>query len=83
MLWCTPMSAYAEPSMPSPVELTVRKGTVRVSNNGDKTFTVRVYAITGALVSEFSLEPLQQETIELPSGYYIIKAGDSARRVAV
>jgi len=67
----------------SPVELTVRKGLVKVSNIGDKVLEVYVYAITGALVSNFKVEPGAEETIELSSGYYIVKAADTTRRVAV
>lgn len=66
-----------------PVALTVRKGIVKVANSGKESFEVRVYAITGALVAEFTVEPGAEETIELPSGYYIVKAADTARRVAV
>lgn len=65
------------------VVLTVRKGIVKVTNSGNEPLEVRVYAITGALVSDFTVEPGAEETIELPSGFYIVKAADTARRVAV
>ncbi len=76
------VSAEAVPEK-STVELVVRKGLVKVANSGDKVLEVHVYAITGALVSEFTVEPGGEETIELPSGYYIVKAADTTRRVAV
>lgn len=67
----------------TPVELSVRKGVVKVSNLGDETLEVYVYAITGALVSKFPVEPGSEETIELSTGYYIVKAGNVTRRVAI
>ena len=78
-----PAAAVAPASVSSAVKIVVRKGVVKVANTGDKTLGVYIYAITGALVSEFSVEPGAEETVELPSGYYIVKAADTVRRVAV
>lgn len=78
-----PSAAAVVADVKTPVELTVRKGLVKVSNGGDEAVEVYVYAITGALVSKFSVEPGAEETIELSTGYYIVKAGDITRRVAI
>ena len=65
------------------VELTVKKGTVKVANASDEAMELKVYAITGALVVNVSDAPGDEAVVELASGYYIVKVADIARRVAL
>lgn len=83
LLGACPAAVRAEQSPQSGVELVVRKGVVKIANTGDEPLEVNIYAITGALVSNFTVESGAEETIELSSGYYIVKAADTVRRVAV
>lgn len=78
-----PAAVQAVPAPQSGAELVVRKGVVKIANTGDEPLEVSIYAITGALVSKFTVEPGAEETVELSSGYYIVKAADTVRRVAV
>lgn len=83
LLGACPAAVRAEQSPQSGVELVVRKGVVKIANTGDEPLEVNIYAITGALVSNFTVESGAEETVELSSGYYIVKAADTVRRVAV
>lgn len=58
-------------------------GAVEIDNATDKAIDVAVFAITGSLVKQTTIASGESLRIELPSGYYIVKAGDTSKRVAV
>lgn len=60
-----------------------RNGAVEIDNATDKAVDVTVFAITGALVKQQTISSGENLRIELPSGYYIVKAGDTSKRIAV
>lgn len=61
----------------------IQSGSVKVINSSDAPVDVAVFAITGTVVKQACVDAGDELTIELPAGYYIVKAGSSARRVAV
>lgn len=61
----------------------VIQGAVEVSNTADDTLDVTVFAITGTVVKQLQIPAGETVTLELPAGYYIVKAGKLSRRVAV
>lgn len=58
-------------------------GAVEIDNATGKAVDVAVFAITGSLVKQVTIDSGESLRIELPSGYYIVKAGDTLKRVAV
>lgn len=88
------LSAYADnaaaqgieasvPAVSENVRVKVRAGNVDIENVSDESIDYAVYAITGVLVEQGSISPSETVSIELPSGYFIVKAGKHSRRVAV
>lgn len=61
----------------------VMHGAVEVSNPCDCSIDVTVFAITGTIVKQLQIPAGETLTLELPAGYYIIKAGKLSTRVAV
>ena len=65
------------------INITARAGGVEIDNNSDTPVEVAVFAITGTLVKQLSADSGERVCIELPSGYYIVKAGNTSKRIAV
>lgn len=61
----------------------VLRGAIEVYQPADGTLEVTVYALTGRIVANGDVPPGESVVIELPPGYYIVKAGHTSQRVAV
>ena len=92
LMICLAGNAFAgeRPHVDKPISETVHLTTVRtvngavvVENASGHDVEVMVFAITGSLVKKEFLVHGETLTIELPAGYYIVKAGDTSKRVAV
>ena len=52
--------------------------------NGEQGARVVIYSIVGTKVNEFELKASNSEIpLQLPKGYYIVKIGEVARKIAV
>lgn len=78
-----PASGFEQTDLSSGPVISVTRQGVAVQNPGDETIEVKIFAITGILASHSRLEPGQTVEIELKAGYYIVRAGDVAKRVVV
>lgn len=65
------------------INITAKEGGVEIDNNSDTPVEVAVFAITGTLVKQLTADSGERVRIELPSGYYIVKAGNTSKRIAV
>lgn len=57
-------------------------GGISVDIPGEAQQHVQIYALTGQVVKQFEAAP-GQTTVELPSGYYIVRIGSFTVKVAV
>ncbi len=64
-------------------DIKVKNGAVEIYNTTDTPIEVAVFAITGTLVRQETLDSGDSVSIDLSAGYYIIKAGAVSKRVAV
>ena len=81
-LHAMPSTEVSLPSEEQP-EIAVRASEVGVENPTSAPIEIAVFSITGTMVKSTTLDSGDSCSIELPSGYYIIKAGNLTRRVAV
>ena len=52
--------------------------------NGEPGSKIVIYSIVGTKVSELELKNANSEIfLQLPKGYYIVKIGDAARKIAI
>ncbi len=58
-------------------------GVLEVENPSLEDCPVTVVAITGRIVRQTSVAPGDKLKIELPAGIYVVKAGNTASRIAV
>lgn len=63
--------------------INVKGGSVEIENCSDEEIQVVVYGITGQVVKSFAAQPGGVTVVDLTAGYYIVKAGNVTRRVAV
>lgn len=61
----------------------VKGGSVEIENSSDEEIQVVIYGITGQVVKSFAAQPGDVTAVDLTAGYYIVKAGNVTRRVAV
>ena len=66
------------------VELWADEANLLHIRNGDPGTKIVIYSIVGTKMSEFELKTDSSEIpLQLPKGYYIVKIGEVARKVAV
>lgn len=63
--------------------ITVKGGSIEIKNSSEAEIQVVVYGITGQIVKSLRAQPGDMTTVDLTTGYYIVKAGNVTRRVAV
>lgn len=63
--------------------INVKGGSVEIENSSDEEIQVVIYGITGQIVKSFAAQPGDVTAVDLTAGYYIVKAGNVTRRVAV
>lgn len=63
--------------------INVKGGSVEIENSSDEEIQVVIYGITGQIVKSFAAQPGDVTAVDLSAGYYIVKAGNVTRRVAV
>lgn len=73
--------SITEQTSKTPV-ITVKSGQIEVSVAGEQAEAVTVYALTGQIVKSLKAEP-GVTTIDLSAGYYIVKAGQSIKRIII
>lgn len=81
-------NAFASGNMPDPSatpapEVTPVSGGVDIGNPTDEPVEAYVVAITGRVVSRLTVEAGDKMHVELQPGIYVVKTGDTARRIAV
>lgn len=73
----------AEQFAAAAVTIKLEANHVKVDNPTDTAAEVAVFSITGTTIKHTSVQPGETLEIELPSGFYIVKAGKATQRVAV